>query len=754
MSQHSTMRPVARFPFGSARTSSQTHRGLVRLVAMLAAIVSVLLPGRAHAERPLSVWHHYRGEEARAIEILSRRFEAAHPGARVETLAVPFDAFSAKLEGAAPTGHGPDVFLDAHERLGTFVRDRIAVPVDASVFADETERFGTTPLESVTMQGKRYAVPLALKALALYVNPTHFPERPTSLEAVAALQPRLPAGSYAIAYETESPFFHAAVLHGFGGRMLGDDDAFGMIGPEAENSIRYVRDLTERGVVPTEPSGALVLDLFVSGQAAAVIGGPWLESDIKGRVNYDVHPLPPIREGGEPMRSFLSVEGGMVTARGANHPLAAAWLRHIASDESAKVRATIGRQIVTNANVWADPEIAKDASLVAFHEASRASIPTPSSAAMRATWVPAQQAIRKVLRGDAEPDFALAEAKRRFDDVMRPLPERASPTPGFVALGLALAGLAFFVVRRARTASFRSELKASLPAYRYVAHAAVITFALVIVPLVAGAVMSLFVGPRGEMHYVGLANYVSILTARGGPLLGHGSFYLTLLVTVLWTVVNVLGHVIIGLALGTALSKPWMRLRAVYRVLLILPWAVPNYVTALAWKGMFHRQFGAVNGILTWLGAEPISWFAKFSTAFAANVATNVWLGFPFMMVVTLGGLTSIPKDVLEAAEVDGATRWQRFRYVTLPLLRPTLLPAVVLGSVWTFNMFNVVFLVSGGEPDGTTDILVSEAYRWAFTRNAQYGYAAAYAVLIFLLLAFTMRFAGKRLMPDAGAST
>ncbi len=129
---------------------------------------------------------------------------------------------------------------------------------------------------------------------------------------------------------------------------------------------------------------------------------------------------------------------------------------------------------------------------------------------------------------------------------------------------------------------------------------------------------------------------------------------------------------------------------------------------------MFHRQFGAVNALLYaidrafGLDLKPIAWFSHFSTAFAANVATNVWLGFPFMMVVTLGALTAVPEDVLEAAEVDGATRWQRFRLVTLPLLRPTLLPAVVLGAIWTFNMFNVVFLVSGGEPDGTTDILVS----------------------------------------------
>src|SRR4029078_12826180 len=143
-----------------------------------------------------------------------------------------------------------------------------------------------------------------------------------------------------------------------------------------------------------------------------------------------------------------------------------------------------------------------------------------------------------------------------------------------------------------------------------------------------------------------------ILTARGGDLLGHGSFYLTLLVTILWTVVNVALHVGLGLVLGGALSRPLLRMRAVYRVLLILPWAVPSYVTALAWKGMFHRQFGAVNAVLVALGAAPVSWFGKFSTAFAANVATNVWLGFPFMMIVVMGALTSISKDVLEAAEV------------------------------------------------------------------------------------------------------
>jgi arabinogalactan oligomer/maltooligosaccharide transport system permease protein len=118
-------------------------------------------------------------------------------------------------------------------------------------------------------------------------------------------------------------------------------------------------------------------------------------------------------------------------------------------------------------------------------------------------------------------------------------------------------------------------------------------------------------------------------------------------------------------------------------------------------------------------------------------VVTNTWLGFPFMMVVTLGALSSIPSELEEAATLDGASRWQRFTAIVLPHIKPALLPSVLLGSVWTFNMFNVVYLVSGGEPGSQTDILVSEAYRWAFERGERYGYAAAYSVLIFLFLLF-----------------
>jgi arabinogalactan oligomer/maltooligosaccharide transport system permease protein len=230
---------------------------------------------------------------------------------------------------------------------------------------------------------------------------------------------------------------------------------------------------------------------------------------------------------------------------------------------------------------------------------------------------------------------------------------------------------------------------------------------------------------------------VRLLGSTDQPLTDPLSFYFTLVVTIAWTVVNVFFHVVIGVTLALLLRDPLLRLRGIYRVLLIVPWAMPSYITALVWKGMFHRQLGAINALLGHLGIAPVAWFSHFWTSFIANVATNVWLGFPFMMVVTLGALARIPRELEEAAALDGATAWQRLRYLILPLLRPALMPSVILGAVWTFNMFNVVFLVSGGEPDGATEILISQAYRWAFGpgRGQEYGYAAAYAVVIFILL-------------------
>jgi len=310
-------------------------------------------------------------------------------------------------------------------------------------------------------------------------------------------------------------------------------------------------------------------------------------------------------------------------------------------------------------------------------------------------------------------------------------------------LGLAL--LLYFVQGyAARTAA---ALRTHADAYTYIAPAMLGMLVLVFFPFFYGIGLAftdttLFneSAPFRE-RWVGVDNFVAILgdfnivsTTAEGTVFNYQNFYWTLMVTVIWTVTNVTVGVTFGFILALALNTEGLRGKAIYRILLILPWAIPNYITALVWRGMFHPQFGVINQFLQMFGMEPVRWFDGVVSSFVTGLVTNGWLSFPFMMVVILGALQSIPKDMYEAAEVEGATRWQQLRRITLPLLRPTLVPAIILSVVWTFNMFNIIFLVSGGEPGGANEILITKAYKIAFEQY-QYAYAAAYSTVIFIIL-------------------
>lgn len=292
-----------------------------------------------------------------------------------------------------------------------------------------------------------------------------------------------------------------------------------------------------------------------------------------------------------------------------------------------------------------------------------------------------------------------------------------------------------------------AALKEHADAYIYVAPAMIGMLVLVFFPFAYGVTLSFtdttlfneFLPFQDRL--IGWANFKAILGdfnlyehTANGIIWNYQNFYWTLLVTIAWTLSNVTIGVTLGFLLAMALNTDGLRGKAIYRVLLILPWAIPNYITALVWRGMFHPQFGVINQVLQMFGMQPVAWFDGVFSSFLTGVATNGWLSFPFMMVVILGALQSIPKDMYEAAEVEGADRWQRLRFITLPLLRPTLIPAIVLSVVWTFNMFNIIFLVSGGEPGGANEILITKAYKIAF-ENYQYAYAAAYSTVIFMIL-------------------
>lgn len=231
---------------------------------------------------------------------------------------------------------------------------------------------------------------------------------------------------------------------------------------------------------------------------------------------------------------------------------------------------------------------------------------------------------------------------------------------------------------------------------------------------------------------------------RDGEIIGWGrllrtadsTFPVLLLRSILWTSTNVIFHFSIGMGLALLMNQK-IRFKGLYRALIVIPWAIPGVIVGLTWRQEFHAQYGFVNALITALGGQPVSWLDNPAAAFVAVTFVNIWLGVPFYMVMMLGGMQSIPADYYEAAEIDGANPRQKFLDITMPLLKPIIIPAVTLDVIWTFNKLDIIVLVTGGGPQESTNILVSALYNAAFgtAATSQFGFAAAFSIIIFLIL-------------------
>ncbi|WP_431044775.1 carbohydrate ABC transporter permease [Streptomyces sp. P1-3] len=226
---------------------------------------------------------------------------------------------------------------------------------------------------------------------------------------------------------------------------------------------------------------------------------------------------------------------------------------------------------------------------------------------------------------------------------------------------------------------------------------------------------------------VGLDNFTAILQDE--------VFWDRLGWTVVWTVSCVAVSFAIGLGLAVMLNRQFKG-RTLYRSLLILPWAVPAFVSVFAWRLLYNEKNGILNKILDGGGIDAVPWLNDPTMAKVSVIAVNVWLGVPFMLVALLGGLQSIPGELYEAAEMDGASPWQRFRHITLPGLRSVSSTVILLSTIWTFNMFPVIFLLTRGGPGDSTEILVTYAYRLSFVNSPRdFAGASAWGVMILLIL-------------------
>ncbi|MCG5440410.1 ABC transporter permease subunit [Micromonospora foliorum] len=250
---------------------------------------------------------------------------------------------------------------------------------------------------------------------------------------------------------------------------------------------------------------------------------------------------------------------------------------------------------------------------------------------------------------------------------------------------------------------------------------------------------------QGWKVNVGLTNFTRVLTDENisGPFLG------SLIWNFAFAIGSTGGTFLLGMLIALVLHSPRMRGTNLYRVVLVLPYAMPSFAMLLAWRDMFNADFGLINNLF----GVNVDWFGQAWTARFAVILVQLWLGYPYMFLVATGALQAIPRELTEATAVDGASPWQSFRAVTLPLLLVALSPLLISSFAFNFNNFNAIYLTTEGAPfpadnpaNGATDLLITYTYLLAFGgQGAQFGFAAAISLFIFAIVAVVSAISFRR---------
>ncbi len=291
----------------------------------------------------------------------------------------------------------------------------------------------------------------------------------------------------------------------------------------------------------------------------------------------------------------------------------------------------------------------------------------------------------------------------------------------------------------------RKQRKETLVSYAWSAPSLLLIGLMVIFPILYTFYISLTnmnVYHWFDFTVIGLDNYVRALFVF------DSGFLSALLATILWTVVNMVLQLVIAFILANLLNVKKLRLRGLYKTILMFPWAMPGYVGILLWKtGMFNTQFGLLNQWMNKLGVAAVRWLSSDVSAFLCCTVVNLWLALPFMIMIMDGALQSIDKSYYESARLDGAGAFARARFITVPAMRPIIAPAVIITIFTTFKQFDVVYLLTqqaGAKTGSGFHTILTYAYENAFITN-NYGYSSAISMIIFaLLLIFSATFRPK----------
>ena len=267
--------------------------------------------------------------------------------------------------------------------------------------------------------------------------------------------------------------------------------------------------------------------------------------------------------------------------------------------------------------------------------------------------------------------------------------------------------------------------------YLYVLPAIVVMLIVIAYPIYYTIDLSFYKTPPGlqlrDKIFVGVDNYTAILTSD--------VFWRVTLNTVIWTLASTLIAFVLGYASALALHRDFLG-RGMLRAILIIPWVISAVAASYIWKWIYHSDFGIIGAVLVQLGfaSRPPNFIDSVNTVLPSLIVVNVWREFPFAMIMLMAGLQTVPDQLLRAAQVDGASAWQRFWHVTFPHLRGVSTVTVLLLAVANFNSFIIPWIMTGGGPSNASHIWITHIYELAFGRQ-RWGVASAYSVLLFIIL-------------------
>ena len=706
-------------------------------------------------------------------------FEARHPDVRIEYEAIP-TGYADKILASFAAGAAPDVFLLDSPYVPRFVnRDLL---FDLRPFADtlglNLDAYFPSVRQVFEKDGALYALPKDFTPLVMYFNKRLFdaaevpyPVAGWTWQDYLDTARRLTHDTdgdgtidqYGTAF-TNQLYLWVPWIWMNGGDLLNPDGAstLGFLNaPKTEAALQFLIDLrAKHGVAPSDvmvgnESGANVQGIngmFYGGRLATMSSGRWAIIQMMpyirgGEIDIGVVPLPtPV--GGEHV-TVLYAAGWCVPKTTRHRDWAVRLAAFLGSEEAARIRAQspIG---VPGLQAVAEDQVAADSfgiEKVFVDEAAfgRQSWGTQVEAFARVEDL-AKDAVDEVMIGGRDLHETLTDYAGQIDKMLMEeaaLSSEITVLDGnpeilrflFFGLGLTLMLMlgSMFVAQQAA----RQPLRLG---YAFLAPSFLVLLIFIFVPLAFSLYLSFHQWNviSSVKPFVGLANFEALL--------GDRLFWKAFVNTAVYTLHVPAG---MGLALGIAvLLNQDIRGVNLWRALFFLPSISSIVAVAMVWQWIYHPEFGLANYTLRLLGLGRVGWLTDPSTALLSVMLVNIWLGVGYQMVIFLAGLKSIPASFYESARVDGATTWQRFRHITLPLLRPTTFFVLVTSVIGSFQVFTLVFIMTQGGPLHTTDVIVFHIYQNAYD-YLKMGYASAMAWLLFLvILAITwvqFRFLGKK---------